>query len=211
MCHRAASLQKNTHSLVRDISCTVVWGAQYSLIVSSLFTNTAAVECLIRVLLPSSFSEALLLISTSTYIEQPRFSRVNSALFCSFQIKLLNVLRFLLVRCPSHIPLLKNNNYLWASFHSSLIWFLLTEHLLVVIQYNIILSSCEFTTLWRSLFMALIWACRFMFVQLPLKRNSDQWKIYIIKKKSVTFFEGLQIARRLSLQFYLSMAATLAS
>lgn len=75
------------------VSCT-----QCRLIVSPLFINTTAPECFSQALPGSACSEALLLISTSTYTERSGFSWVDSALCFGFETKSLDVLQLLLMQ-----------------------------------------------------------------------------------------------------------------
>lgn len=79
------------------VSAFIASHTHYCLIVSPLFKSTSACECFSKALPRSSFSEALLLISTSTYTEQLGFSWVDSTLCYGFQTKSLDVLQFLLV------------------------------------------------------------------------------------------------------------------
>lgn len=105
-CHRAARLRGSPPATLMPVFGTLVSlsRTQYSVIVSSLFRNTAASEC---------FSQAptmtLLLwgfaVNINIYLlsEQLGASWVDSTLFYSLQIKWLDVLLLLIVCCLSFI------------------------------------------------------------------------------------------------------------
>ena len=121
---------------------------QCCLIVRSLFINTAAPECFGEALAWRSFLEALLLISTRTYREQPGVSWVDTDLRYGFQIKLLNVLQFLLVHCPSLIFLFWRITTTFGVYPQQL--YLISLNRTVISCYTIqhILSSCESLMFW---------------------------------------------------------------
>lgn len=119
------------------VSCT-----QCCLIVSPLFINTTAPECFSQALPGSSCSEALLLISTSTYTERLGFSWVDSALCFGFETKSLDVLQFLLMLCPSLIfPFSRITITFGVATIKNIIWFLFNRTVIscYTIQHNFFL------------------------------------------------------------------------
>lgn len=133
-----------------------------------------------RALPGSSHTQALLLISTSTYTDSG-FSWVDSALCYGFETKSLDAAVPTNAVPESYISFLENSNYLWGSSVATLkniIWFLLTEQLLAVTQSSIIFphanswccnSLC--LSLWSALGCSLVVRC--MPFPKSLKHNPD--------------------------------------
>lgn len=181
----ADSWQPTMQPVWEDHPCVHVSDVSYSV------THTMQLDCqpfvhkhngFSRALSGSSFSQALLLISTSTYMERLGSSWVDSALCYGFETKSLDVLQILWTQCPSLIfpfsGIAVTSGVHPQQLLKNIIWILLTEQLLAVTQSGIILCSCGFLMLQLALFISDLFlaVCRFVrCTQFPnsLKRNAD--------------------------------------